>query len=206
MTENMKINNKKNKHSYQNQNRPNLLVVFIVVAVVMGGILLVYYFNNPNQPTVLSLKDNWAALDAKAHQWKNDAYLFNVEYEIPSDDKLMVKYLAPSVPQDEFLISINKSGELVTDPLHLGFEAAVSKPIQLQDFKTDSQEAMAVFAQDNSLSKCPKSSKKQLSMESDLMGFPTWTLVIFDCPTAGKYKTSYLNAQTGQRIGQTVDQ
>ena len=197
---------KKNKRSNKkNQNGPNLLIVFLVVAVVMGVMIFSYnYFTRSDLSAYISLKDNWSALDAKAHQWKSDAYLFSVEYEIPSKNKITAKYLSPSVPQGELLVMIDNSGQFVMDPLNLGFDAVVSKPIRLEDFKTDSQDAVIIFGRNQDLAVCPKTSKKQLSMESDMNGYPTWALVILDCPTSGKYKNAYINAQTGEVIGQTI--
>ena len=183
-----------------------LFLGLIIILIVFGGVWLIYQSTNQpgqnNGSAFISLKDNWAALETKAHQWKNDAYFFNVEYETLTDAQLTAKYLAPSVPDYELILTIDKKGGLNANPLHLGFNAAVSKPIGLQDFSIDSQAAMALFAQDKSISGCLTSSypKKQLSIESDLMGFPSWTLMVENCPSAGKYSTSYLNAQSGKLI------
>jgi hypothetical protein len=198
----MKKISKKGKRSSQKRNWFNLIFVIVVILIVAGGVWFIYQSNKSDDPGFISLKDNWAAMESKAKQWKSDAYLFSVVYETPSDTKLTAKYLAPSVPTYELLITINQSGEVISDPINLGFEAVVSKPIQLQGFSIDSQQAMAIFNQDKTNSKCLKTpnGKKQLSIESDLMGFPAWTLLLIDCPTAGKTNTTHLNAQTGESI------
>jgi hypothetical protein len=176
-----------------------LLGVLIVIGAgwfIYQSTNLTYKNRSQNYP---SLKDNWTSLEAKAHEWKSDSYLFGVEYENPADVKLTAKYQSPSTLGTELIITIDKAGEFTVDPIDLGFEAVISKPVRLQDLSVDVQEAINIFSQDKTVSGCLNDLKiqKQLSIESDLMGFPTWTLFIVDCPNFNQYKTAYLNAKTG---------
>ena len=183
----------------------------IILIIVGGGVWLIYQSINPSSPATQyqlpSIKENWEVFESQALAWKNDSYLFGIEYEISKEPLLTAKYESPSDLDTEFIITKNQNEQPVGKPLDLGFEAKFSKPIGLQDFSIDTQQALEIMLKDQTASNCMVSDNvlKQLSLEADMTGYPVWALSLANCPERGRVKTIYLNAQTGIVFDPTVE-
>ena len=196
--------NKKNKKNSRKLEWLNTLALILIVIIIVGGAILIIYqsINPPSASANLglaSLKENWGSMQTSAKNWKNDAFLWGVEYDITDKPVLIAKFESPSDLKNELIITITKDQQPEVKPIALGFETVESKPITQENFSVDARQALDAMMKDDAVTVCINSEKtvKQLSMESDMTGYPVWTLSMVNCPSTGRIKTVYVNAQTG---------
>ena len=179
--------------------------ILISVLVVLLFIWLIIKPMTQNVPDVTSLKVNWNAMDISAHNLKNDSYLTHVDIILNRNEPygLMAQYESPSAPDKVILVRVDRSNKVDAFWTNISSSTVgMLKPISQKDLVIDSQNALNIFAKDEIINSCLKSSSDSIDMylDSTLTEFPTWQLQTMNCLGNGKLKTYLLDARTGEVI------
>jgi hypothetical protein len=156
-------------------------------------------------PTLVTLEDKWDLLETSAYNLQNDAYLTSITISTDATNPyaMTAEYHSTSVPDKMIFVGIDRFNKIETGWVNIPSSGSgAQKPIRRSDWSLDSQEALSIFAKDEMVDACLKSSISmvQLSLNRVMTENTSWVLHIFHCPNEGEVKTDYLDAQTGERI------
>ena len=190
------------KVNTQNQQSKIIILWLLGLLVFVAG-WVSFRVSTQRIPTVLSLKDNWDSLEMSAHNVQSDAYLTNVAISLNRKSPYIIsaEYHSTSAPDKMIFVGIDSFNEI--DSIWIDVPSSSSgaqKPIYRNDWTIDSQDALFIFAKDETINTCLKSSKSSIGMSLNrvMTESSSWVLNIIDCPEEGKFKAYYLNAQTGE--------
>ena len=203
MTRTSKLSDKRNK---ENQQIRFTVTVLLGLVLIVAIVLIVSPFEK-EMPTTPSLSENWELLETNAHNSHTDSYLTNVSIDINRKEPFQFSAEYHSTSQSDLLlfVGIDYSNKVTVKPLTSPPLAPSSRtiPVYRKDWSIDSKEVLNLFAKDETVNSCLKSSKGiiELSLyktQTIKEEFSVWELSVVDCPEKGKLKIYYLNANTGE--------
>ncbi len=193
------------------RNKENLQIRFAAIALIaLVFIIFIVLIINPFEkelPTSPSLNDNWNLLEVNARNSYGDSYLTYVSIDINRKDPYLfsAEYHSASQPDVLLFVGIDYSSKIAVKPFTSPPLAQSSNtiPVYRKDWSIDSQEALNIFAKDETANSCLKSSKGIINLslyKTQIIDgeFSVWRLSIFDCPEKGNLKDFYLDAKTGE--------
>ena len=209
---------------WKRQNRNMAIYVSVIVLALLGTSWVIFKPKEASQLQIASLNGNWNKLENSAHAWQKDAYLTSVSFFIlktlnPPALQVMAEFHSLQVPNDQVVqVALYADGTVVNSPrdtmsvyvsdpkfeeLLASARGSAEDAIRQGDWSIDSQDALKIFAEDQKISLClgAPQSIMTLSLNKILTEYPTWELLIAECPSySGDFETYYLNARTGERF------
>ena len=154
---------------------------------------------------ILSLADQWDAMEASAQDLDEDAYLTHVVLERGQDSPnlLAAEYFTPNSIDELIFIGIDRAGEMFATWIDFPPSTIVNpRPIHRSDWSIDSLAAIELFYDDHTISRCLGSSETRilLGLNSTYTESPAWELTLIGCPDEHGSESYFLDAQTGSRI------
>jgi hypothetical protein len=203
MTRSSILSEKIGKEKQQSRIAASVLigVFFIMVIIILVNAL------KREPPAAPSLSDNWEKLETNAHKSYPDSYLTLVSIDISRKNPywINVEYHSQSQPNLLLLVGIDFYGKVHVKPFTSPplAQSSMTIPVYREDWSIDSQEALLIFAKDETINSCLISSKDIIELllykiQTSDGEFAVWQLSIVNCPEEGKAEDFYLNAVTGE--------
>jgi hypothetical protein len=183
---------------------------FIVLAFLCAIVLFVGWLifkPETHLPNVWSLQDNWELLESRGHDWRSDAYLnaitFDVNESMPY--KIEARYLSNRASDKMYYFDTPNNDDSITgehefDPSSWRENAKLE--IKRGDWIVDSIQAWNLFLKDKTISTCATPHDKHVTIYMTLdrigSGRVAWELFLGDCPEDGVGYFYYLDAKTGE--------
>jgi hypothetical protein len=166
--------------------------------------------NSQETLPIPSLRENLPKLEEAARVWRPDAYLANAElpirYGSPGPWLVSAIFNSPFEQFEGVLMFLNQDGSIKTEIVPHTVPVVQVEPIESDDWKLDSQEALDIGLDDQGLrylEEHPRAGCSFLSLDRSGVepGSPVvWRLVLSDCLDPWTGQTTVIDATTGEVI------